>query len=61
MDKDKIGGTNFFWSFPGKKDRLKQIEHQATLAEIEKLEKQVQQANADLSDAKRGREEDEEG
>ena len=61
VDKEKIGGSNFFWSFPGKKDRLQQIAHQATLANIEKLEQELKDAQSHLADAKRGREDDEEG
>lgn len=61
VSKEKIGGQNFFWSFPGKQDRLQQIEHQNTLAEMEKLQQELEGATRALEDAKRGREEDEEG
>ena len=60
VDKEKISGTNYFWSFPAKKDRQKQIEHEATLQEIEKLKSSIVGTRAALMDAKRGREEEEE-
>lgn len=60
VDKEKIGGSNYFWSFPAKKDREMQIKHEAVLKEIEKLQGSVQDANAKLADAKRGREDEEE-
>ena len=58
VDKEKIGGSNFFWSFPGKKDRMLQLQHEQTLQSIEALKLKVNEANARLSDAKRGREDD---
>eukprot|EP00977_Amphora_coffeiformis_P011135 scaffold2657_cov89-Amphora_coffeaeformis.AAC.29 len=58
VSKEKIGGSNYFWSFPAKKDRLAQIEHQKTLAQIEKLQTELDQATSQLADAKRGREND---
>ena len=58
VDKEKIGGSNFFWSFPGKKDRKMQLEHEHTLQSIESLKQKVNEANAKLADAKRGREDD---
>ena len=61
VDKDKIGGSNFFWSFPGKKDRQLQIEHETTLTEIESAKARVAEAQSKLADAKRGREEDDDG
>lgn len=61
VDKEKIGGSNFFWSFPAKKDRLMQIQHEKTLESIEDLTKKVQEATSRLQDAKRGREENDEG
>lgn len=61
VDKDKIGGSNFFWSFPGKKDRQLQIEHETTLTEIESAKTRVAEAQSKLADAKRGREEDDDG
>lgn len=61
VDKEKIGGTNYFWSFPGKKDRKLQIEYEETLANIESMKEKLAEANAKLADAKRGREEDEGG
>mmetsp|Transcript_16862 Transcript_16862/g.26319 ORF Transcript_16862/g.26319 Transcript_16862/m.26319 type:complete len:212 (-) Transcript_16862:118-753(-) len=60
VDKEKIGGSNFFWSFPGKKDRQMQLQHEQTLKNIESLKLKVNDANARLADAKRGRE-DEDG
>jgi Leucine zipper with capping helix domain/Mnd1 HTH domain len=56
VDKEKISGANYFWSFPAKKDHLAQVEHRQTLAEIEKLKLQAEQAACKLADAKRGRE-----
>jgi chromosome segregation ATPase len=61
VDKEKIGGSNFFWSFPAKKDRLMQIQHEKVLESIEDLTKKVQEATSRLQDAKRGREENGEG
>jgi hypothetical protein len=60
VDKEKIGGSNYFWSFPGKKDRMAQIHHKNTLEAIEKLKSSTAEAQARLMDAKRGREEEEE-
>lgn len=60
VDKEKIGGTNYWWSFPGKKDRMMQLKHTKTLANIEALKTKLTEAEAQLSDAKRGRE-DEDG
>ena len=61
VDKEKIGGTNYFWSFPGKRDRMLQLQHEETLVNIERLKEQITEANAKLADAKRGREEEEDG
>lgn len=61
VDKDKIGGSNYFWSFPAKKDRQLQLQHEATLQEIEILKQKVATASSQLSDAKRGREDNSEG
>lgn len=60
VDKDKIGGSNFFWSFPGKRDRMLQLEHEKVLTEIEVTKIKLVSAEAKLADAKRGRE-DEDG
>lgn len=60
VSKEKIGGQNFFWSFPGKADRLMQLQHQKTLEQIEELQKRVTEAETALQDARRGREDDEE-
>jgi len=60
VDKDKIGGSNFFWSFPGKRDRLLQLEHEKVLTEIEVTKVKLVSAEGKLADAKRGRE-DEDG
>lgn len=60
VDKEKIGGSNYFWSFPGKKDRMMQLEHEQTLSKIEALKTKLTEASARLADAKRGRE-DEDG
>ena len=60
VDKDKIGGSNFFWSFPAKKDRKMQLQHQDRLNSIETLKVELTEAQAQLADAKRGREDDDE-
>jgi hypothetical protein len=60
VEKAKIGGTNYFWSFKAKKDRMAQIQHEKTLKLIEELKPKVAEAEARLADAKRGREDDEE-
>jgi Leucine zipper with capping helix domain/Mnd1 HTH domain len=57
VDKDKIGGCNYFWSFPAKKDRILQVQHEAVLQKIEELQVQVREMTSRLQDAKRGREE----
>ena len=61
VDKEKIGGSNYFWSFPAKKDRLNQLAHEETVKKIEALRTNIKEAEARLADAKRGREEDEGG
>lgn len=61
VDKEKIGGSNFFWSFPAKKDRIMQLQHQERLNNIEKLKIELGEAQAQLADAKRGREDDDTG
>lgn len=61
VDKEKIGGSNYFWSFPAKKDRLNELAHDETLRQIEALKTNIKEAEARLADAKRGREEDETG
>ena len=48
-------------SFPAKKDRQNQLAHEETLRKIEKLKTDLQEAEAKLADAKRGREDDKEG
>jgi len=58
VDKEKIGGSNYFWSFPGKKDRMMQIKHEQTLASIEDLKVKIAEASSKLADAKRGREDE---
>lgn len=58
VDKDKIGGSNYFWSFPAKKDRQLQLQHEAILREIIVLKEQTVLASAKLADAKRGREDE---
>jgi len=60
VEKAKIGGSNYFWSFKAKKDRMAQIQHEKTLKIIEELKPMVAEAEARLSDAKRGREDDDE-
>lgn len=61
VSKEKISGTNYCWSFPGKADRLAQIQHQNTVQEVERLETILAQATAELADAKRGRQDDDDG
>lgn len=60
VEKAKISGSNYFWSFKAKKDRMAQIQHEKTLKAIEELKPKVAEAEVRLSDAKRGREEDDE-
>jgi len=60
VDKEKIGGTNYYWSFPAKKDRQLQVRHEQLLVQIDAFKKQNAEADANLADAKRGREEVEE-
>jgi Mnd1 HTH domain len=57
VDKEKIGGTNYFWSFPAKMDRKMELQHQKALEHIEILKKNIAGTEAALMDAKRGREE----
>lgn len=58
VEKEKIGGSNYCWAFKAKTDRLAQKEYQKTLALIQQLKPQVEEASAQLADAKRGREDD---
>ena len=58
VEKEKIGGSNYFWSFPAKKDRLMQLKYEKMLQTIEDTKVKVEDANARLADAKRGREDD---
>jgi hypothetical protein len=58
VDKQKIGGSNYCWSFPAKKERQAQLKHAETIRRIEELKPQVAEASAKLADAKRGREDD---
>ncbi len=60
VEKAKIGGSNYFWSFKSKKDRMAQIQHEKTLKLIDELKPRVAEAEARLADAKRGREDDSE-
>ena len=60
VEKEKIGGSNYCWSFKAKKDRMAQKAHQQTLDMIQELKPQVEEASAQLADAKRGREEEQE-
>jgi DNA-binding transcriptional regulator YhcF (GntR family) len=61
VEKEKIGGSNYCWSFKAKKDRMAQKLHEQTLKQIEDLKPKVEEASAKLADAKRGREEGEDG
>lgn len=58
VDKEKIGGSNYFWSFPGKEDRLLQIDLEKDEEKIKAAEARVVDARAKLADAKRGREDE---
>lgn len=58
VEKEKIGGSNYCWSFKAKKDRLAQLAHQQTLDRIQELKPKVEEAKAELADAKRGREDE---
>lgn len=60
VDKAKIGGSNYFWSFPGKKDRLVQLKHEENVRAIAATKTKIEEAESKLADAKRGRE-DEDG
>lgn len=57
VDKEKLGGSNYFWSFPAKKDRVAQLQHEKVLGAIQQLKSSIDEAHAALQDAKRGREE----
>jgi DNA-binding transcriptional regulator YhcF (GntR family) len=57
VEKEKIGGSNYCWSFKAKKDRMAQKQHEQTLQVIQDLKPKVEEASAKLADAKRGREE----
>ncbi|KAL7523339.1 hypothetical protein ACHAWF_000482 [Thalassiosira exigua] len=61
VDKEKIGGFNYLWSFPAKKDRLNELVHEETLKKIDALRSSIREAEARLADAKRGREEGKSG
>jgi chromosome segregation ATPase len=58
VEKEKIGGSNFFWSFPAKKDRMMQVKYEKTLQNIDDMKVKVDEASHRLADAKRGREDD---
>ncbi|CAB9528022.1 Meiotic nuclear division protein 1 homolog [Seminavis robusta] len=58
VEKSKIGQQNFFWSFPAKKQRMAEIQLKKTEENIEVLKVKVEEAKARLTDAKRGREDD---
>ena len=58
VDKEKIGGSNYFWSFPGKKDRMMQLQHGKNLEMVEELKQKISEAEGQLADAKRGREDE---
>jgi hypothetical protein len=60
VEKEKIGGSNYFWSFPAKRDRKMQLDYEESLKSIEVLKTKITEASARLADAKRGRE-DEDG
>jgi len=59
VDTDKIGGSKYFWSFPAKADRMRQLDYEETVKKIEALRGGITEAEVKLADAKRGREEEE--
>ena len=61
IDKEKIGGQNYFWSFPTKKDYKAQLDHTNIVKKTTELKAKIQDATTKLDNAKRGREEDEQG
>jgi len=61
VDTDKIGGSKYFWSFPAKADRMRQLEYEETVKKIEALRGGITEAEVKLADAKRGREEETDG
>jgi len=60
VEKEKIGGSNYFWSFPAKKDRMMQTQHEKRVRNIEQLKQQRAQSLIQLADAKRGRDDEDE-
>lgn len=56
VDREKIGGSNYYWSFPAKKDRLLQLDYDKTLTDIDHLKTLIHDAEIRLANAKRGRE-----
>ena len=58
VDREKIGGSNYFWSFPAKKDRLLQLDYDKTISDIEQMKSLIHDAEIRLANAKRGRETD---
>lgn len=58
VDKEKLGGSNYYWSFPAKQDRLTQLQHEKVLAAIRSLQTVLDETTVALQDAKRGREEE---
>jgi Leucine zipper with capping helix domain/Mnd1 HTH domain len=58
VDKEKIGGSNYYWSFPAKQDKQRQLQHQHNLQEVQRLKVAVEQATAELAEARRGREDE---
>lgn len=56
IEKTKISGINYFWSFKAKKERKIQMENVKILKLIDDLKPQVAEVEARLLDAKRGRE-----
>jgi len=55
VEKQKIGGSNYFWSFPAKKERKAQIQNEEIVKNIAQLKSKAEEASAQLADAKRGR------
>jgi hypothetical protein len=55
VDEEKIGGSNYFWSFPAKKDRLLQIQYQQNVETLDNMRASVEESSARLVDFERVR------
>jgi len=62
VDKSKIGGANYYWSFPSKQDCMMQKAHHERInTTLPALRDELETQKVALTNAKRGREDDEEG